>query len=67
MYHWQKIYLVDNKTRFLEKKRDPWQFGYKPYKRRLDDHKPVYVPKCLRENPKNKRIGRWAKSYYPDA
>lgn len=58
MYHWQKIYIVDNNTRALDKKRDPWQFGYNPYKRRLDDHKPVYVPKCLRENPKKKRVGR---------
>ena len=67
MYAWQKIYMVDHKTRPMDKKRDPWQFGYKPTKRRLDDHLPLYVPKCLRANPKKKRVDRWAKTYYPDA
>lgn len=67
IYAWQKIYMIDHKTRPIDKKRDPWQFGYKPTKRRLDDHLPLYVPKCLRANPKKKRIGRRAKMYYPDA
>lgn len=64
---WQKIYLIDHNTQPIAKKRDPWQFGYNPWKRRLDDHKPIYIPRCLRENPRKRRIGRWAKSYYPDA
>ncbi|XP_076620964.1 mitochondrial ribosomal protein S30 [Colletes latitarsis] len=65
--NWQKIYMIDHNTRPLDKKRDPWQFGYKPMRRRLDDHLPIYVPKCLRENPKKRSVGRWAKTYYPDA
>ncbi|XP_017795818.1 PREDICTED: 28S ribosomal protein S30, mitochondrial isoform X2 [Habropoda laboriosa] len=67
IYHWQKIYMIDNDTRPLDKKRDPWQFGYNASKRRMDDHLPIYVPKYLRENPKKKKSGRWAKTYYPDA
>ncbi|XP_076230748.1 mitochondrial ribosomal protein S30 [Calliopsis andreniformis] len=64
---WQKIYLIDHKTRPMDKKRDPWQFGYNPMKRRMDDHLPIYVPRCLRKNPKKRQIDRWAKTYYPDA
>lgn len=67
MYAWQKIYLVDNKTRHMDKKRDPWQFGYRPTVRRMDDHLPIYVPRCLRANPKKRSKDRWAKTYYPDA
>ncbi|CAK9809468.1 28S ribosomal protein S30, mitochondrial [Anthophora quadrimaculata] len=67
IHHWQKIYMIDNKTRPLDKRRDPWQFGFNASKRRMDDHLPIYVPKCLRENPKKRKYGRWAKTYYPDA
>ncbi|XP_012528781.1 28S ribosomal protein S30, mitochondrial [Monomorium pharaonis] len=65
IYDWQKIYLLRFKTRPMDKKREPWEFGIKMYKRRLDDHKSAYIPKHLRENPKKKKIGRWAKTYYP--
>ncbi|KAK1116980.1 hypothetical protein K0M31_017030 [Melipona bicolor] len=67
IYHWQKIYKIDNKTRPIDKKRDPWEFGWSGMKRRLNQHAPPYVPKCLRENPKLKKVGRFAKQYYPDA
>ncbi|XP_003703244.1 mitochondrial ribosomal protein S30 [Megachile rotundata] len=67
IHAWQKIYLIDNKTRPLDKKRDPWEFGYRPRKRRMDDHLPIYVPRCLRANPKKRGKDRWAKTYYPDA
>ncbi|EZA56664.1 hypothetical protein DMN91_000886 [Ooceraea biroi] len=65
IYQWQKIYMIQHKTRPMEKRREPWQFGINVMHRRLDDHTPRYVPKCLRENPKKKRIGRWEKTYYP--
>ncbi|XP_031838818.1 mitochondrial ribosomal protein S30 [Nomia melanderi] len=64
---WQKIYMIKHNTRPLEKRRDPWQFGFKPSQRRLDDHTPVYIPRCLRLHPNKRKIGRWAKTYYPDA
>ncbi|XP_078052150.1 mitochondrial ribosomal protein S30 [Augochlora pura] len=64
---WQKFYLIKHSTRPMDKKRDPWQFGYEPFKRRMDDHQPIYIPRCLRENPKLRKKGRWAKTYYPDA
>ncbi|XP_076646293.1 mitochondrial ribosomal protein S30 [Halictus rubicundus] len=64
---WQKIYKIKFKTRPVEKKRDPWEFGYKPFERRMDDHLPIYIPRALREDPKKRKVGRWAKTYYPDA
>lgn len=65
IYHWQKIYLIDHKTRPMDKKREPFERGINLYTRRLDDHAPSYIPKRLRENPKKKKIGRFAKTYYP--
>ncbi|XP_077275480.1 mitochondrial ribosomal protein S30 isoform X2 [Temnothorax americanus] len=67
IYDWQKIYLIRFKTRPLDKKREPWQFGVKAYKRRLDDHCPPYIPRCLRgaKSPKMRNKGRFAKMYYP--
>ena len=67
IYQWQKIYMIDNPTRPIDKKRDPWEFGYSPAKRRLNQHQPAYIPRCLRENPKQRKVGRWAKTYYPNA
>ncbi|KZC06833.1 28S ribosomal protein S30, mitochondrial [Dufourea novaeangliae] len=64
---WQWIYKIHHKTRPMDKKRDPWEFGFKPSKRRLNFHSPAYIPRCLRENPKKRHIGRRAKTYYPDA
>ncbi|XP_076748855.1 mitochondrial ribosomal protein S30 [Xylocopa sonorina] len=67
IYNWQRIYMIDHKTRPMDKKRDPWEFGFNPHKRRLDHHTPVYIPRRLRANPKKRKVGRWAKAYYPDA
>lgn len=49
----------------MDKKREPFERGINMYNRSLDDHHPAYIPKCLRENPKQKKIGRWKKTYYP--
>ncbi|XP_025075488.1 uncharacterized protein LOC105432645 [Pogonomyrmex barbatus] len=65
IYDWQKIYIIQHKTRPMDKKREPWEFGIKMYKRRLDDHQPAYIPRFMRENPKKRKVGRWAKTYYP--
>ncbi|KAK2580906.1 hypothetical protein KPH14_005975 [Odynerus spinipes] len=65
IYHWQKIYVLDNKTRPLDKKRHPFEFGINVLNRRLDDHTPRYIPRCLRANPKKRSVGRWEKTYYP--
>lgn len=62
---WQKIYMIDNKTRPIEKRRDPWQFGIKPMQRRLDDHALPYIPRCLRKLPKKRKLGRHSRCYYP--
>ncbi|GAB1865499.1 28s ribosomal protein mitochondrial-like protein [Camponotus japonicus] len=65
IYDWQKIYLIRHKTRPMDKKREPWEYGIRMFKRRLDDHLPVYIPRCLRTNPKKRKVGRWAETYYP--
>lgn len=65
IYNWQRLYLIHHKTRPMDKKRDWWQFGKNIFKRRLDDHLPPYIPRCLRENPKKRKLGRWAKQFYP--
>lgn len=65
IYDWQRIYLKQHKTRPFDKKREPWEFGIRMFKRRLDDHLPVYIPRRLRTNPNKRKVGRWAKTYYP--
>ncbi|CAL1683583.1 unnamed protein product [Lasius platythorax] len=65
IYDWQEIYILRHKTRPMDKKREPWEFGTKMFKRRLDDHQPPYIPRCLRTNPKKRKVGRWEKMYYP--
>lgn len=61
IYHWEKIYKIDHKTRPMEPKRRPFELGINPFKRRLDEHTPAYIPKQFREDKKKK----WAKTYYP--
>lgn len=54
------------KTRPMDKKRDPWQFGVNVYDRRLDEHAREYIPRHLRPHPKKlKQVYKWAKTYYP--
>lgn len=65
IYDWQRIYIIKHKTRPMDKKREPWERGINVFKRRLDDHLPPYIPRCLRENPKKRKIGRWEKTYHP--
>lgn len=66
IYDWQKIYILRHKTRPMDKKREPWEFGIKMFKRRLDDHLPPYIPRRLRNpSPKKRKVGRWEKTYYP--
>lgn len=64
LYHWEKIYKVDNETRFMDKRRRPFEFYNKPSDRKLNERQAFYIPKALRpELPKNK--GRYAKEYFP--
>ncbi|KAJ8669585.1 hypothetical protein QAD02_000844 [Eretmocerus hayati] len=63
IYDWQRIYLIKFKTRPLDKKREPWERGTNMWMRRLDDHAPEYIPKCLRPYPKSRK--KFANTYYP--
>lgn len=64
IYHWEKIYKIDNKTKQLAPKRRFFELGINPFARKLSDHTPPYIPKVLRPGgPKSK--DKWEKLYYP--
>lgn len=64
IYAWEKIYKIDHQTRFMDKKRRPFEFKLKPFDRTLDDRQARYIPRALRpELPRWK--GRYAKEYFP--
>lgn len=63
IFHWQQIYIKQFKQRPMEKKLQPWSKGINTMLRRLDDHKPRYIPKCLRPHPRAK--AKFEKTYYP--
>ena len=64
VYHWEKIYKIDHNTRFMDKKLRPFELMINPFKRRLDERQPQYIPRVLRPHlPKYK--GRYVKEYFP--
>lgn len=64
IYNWEKIYKIDHKTRFMERRSRFFEIFYNPFKRRLDERQPFYIPRALRPNmPRWK--GRYAKEYFP--
>lgn len=66
MYHWEWIYKHMFQTRPMDKKRTGWDYGKNPLARRLDEHKPKYVPKKLRPTGQRKtKMDKWGKMYYP--
>jgi small subunit ribosomal protein S30 len=48
IYDWEKIYKIDNKTRPMDKKRRFFELKINPFSRRLDEHRPEYIPRHLR-------------------
>lgn len=64
IYNWEKIYKIDHETRPMAPRRRPFELNQFPYKRRLDEHVPKYIPKVLRPGgPKSKE--KWEKTFYP--
>ncbi|KAG5882797.1 hypothetical protein JTB14_035627 [Gonioctena quinquepunctata] len=64
IYSWEKIYKIDNKTRFMDKRLRPFELFQNPHKRTLDDRLANYIPRKLRPDlPRWK--GRYAKEYFP--
>lgn len=64
IYDWEKIYKIDNKTRPMDKRLRPFELFQNPFKRRLDERQPEYVPRALRPDlPRHK--GRYKKEYFP--
>jgi small subunit ribosomal protein S30 len=64
IYSWEKIYKIDNKTKPLQPKRRFFELGINPFKRRLDEHQPIYIPRDLRPRGKKDRK-KWEPTYYP--
>ncbi|XP_059055615.1 large ribosomal subunit protein mL65 [Achroia grisella] len=63
IYLWERIYKIQHKTRFFEAKRRPFELDINPFKRRLDEHLPPYIPKAVRPYPKHKQ--KFETTYYP--
>ncbi|XP_015118168.1 39S ribosomal protein S30, mitochondrial [Diachasma alloeum] len=63
LYHWQWIYKHLFKTRPLDKRRTPWDYGVNPFLRRIDEHRLRYIPKKFR--PVDKPKVKYAPNYYP--
>jgi len=63
-WNWEWIYKIRFKTRPNEARRRPFELWQNPWKTKFADLQPKYVPKVLRENPKDRRQ-KWKKTYYP--
>lgn len=64
IYDWEWIYKIKNKTRPMDKKTRFFEIGVDPFKRRLDEHKPKYIPKLQRARGiRDKK--KWEATYYP--
>lgn len=64
VYHWEKIYKIDHKTKPLAARRRFFELGLNPFRRTLDEHRLKYVPKCVRPGGKKNR-DKYEKTYYP--
>lgn len=64
VYHWEKIYKIDHNKKPLAPRRRFFELGLNPYRRTLDEHRPKYVPKCVRPGGKKNR-DKYEKTYYP--
>ncbi|KAJ8884644.1 hypothetical protein PR048_016502 [Dryococelus australis] len=63
VYHWEKIYKIDHKTKPLDKRTRPFELpDVNPSKRRYDDHAPKYMPRKLR--PEGREKGRNKINFY---
>lgn len=63
IYLWEKIYKIDHNTRPLEARRRFFELDINPWKRRMDEHPPVYIPRALRSEEQRKK--KFKNTYYP--
>lgn len=64
IYDWERIYKIENKMMPMEPRLRFFEIGQNPWKRRLDEHTPKYIPKHMRPGgPKSKE--KWEKTYWP--
>ncbi|XP_055716610.1 39S ribosomal protein S30, mitochondrial [Phlebotomus papatasi] len=63
--NWEKIYQIDHDKRPMDARRKFFQLNVNPFRRRLNEHMPRYIPKPLRPGgPKSK--DKFVKEWYPD-
>lgn len=65
VYQWEKIYKIDHKTRPMDAKRRPFEFGENMYNRRLDEHALKYIPRAVRPGGPKSRP-KFEATYYPN-
>lgn len=64
IHDWERIYKIDNQTMPMDARRRFFELGINPWKRRMDEHAPAYIPKALRPGgPKSKE--KFEKTYWP--
>lgn len=64
IYSWEKIYKIDHNTRPMARKLRFFELGINPFKRRLNEHQPQYIPRHKRARGiHDKKI--WEPTYYP--
>ncbi|XP_056641421.1 39S ribosomal protein S30, mitochondrial [Diorhabda sublineata] len=64
VYDWEKIYKIDNKTRFMDKRLRPFELFQNPYRRKLNERFIRYIPRKFREHLKRYQ-GRFEKDFWP--
>lgn len=64
IYNWEKIYKIDHDTRPLHRKLRFFELRVNPFQRRLNEHKPEYIPRCKRARGIHDKK-RWDATYYP--
>lgn len=64
IYNWEKIYKIDHDTKPMEPKRRFFELSINPFRRRLNEHMPEYIPRHKRaRGPWDKK--KWDATYYP--
>ncbi|GAB0098706.1 Ribosomal protein S30, mitochondrial [Sergentomyia squamirostris] len=65
IFLWEKIYQIDHNKRPIDARRKFFQLNKNPFNRRLNEHAPVYIPRCVRPGGHRSKV-KFHKTYYPD-
>lgn len=65
VYMWEWIYKIKFNTRPMDARRRFFELNQDPWKRRLDEHTPVYIPRNQRIGGYHDKKNKWRKTYWP--